>query len=261
MPQAPVVWRLATVRQLIDETPRARTLVLDVPDWPGHRRPARRRPAHGRRRLPDRTLLLDRFRAGVGNRRADRGADRRRGGLAVPDRGASPRRHARTPGTVHQLLRLAHRGRWAAAADRRRIWTGATDGDAAPPRCQLEHGRGAAAALRPLTRRRPLSRRARRTYRRRAGHALYVHPRATTGLARIRAADRRGDAQDRRTLSPRAAAHLHLRPNRVRRARGRPARPARSPARRHPHRAVRPLWMSLLNDRPCDRRSVSMGLR
>jgi ferredoxin-NADP reductase len=36
MPQAPAVWRLATVRQLIDETPRARTLVLDVPDWPGH---------------------------------------------------------------------------------------------------------------------------------------------------------------------------------------------------------------------------------
>src|ERR671935_3020717 len=36
MPQVPVVWRLATVRQLIDETPRARTLVLDVPDWPGH---------------------------------------------------------------------------------------------------------------------------------------------------------------------------------------------------------------------------------
>jgi ferredoxin-NADP reductase len=36
MPQVPVVWRLATVRQLIDETPRARTLVLDVQDWPGH---------------------------------------------------------------------------------------------------------------------------------------------------------------------------------------------------------------------------------
>jgi hypothetical protein len=36
MPEAPVVWRLATVRQLIDETPRARTLVLDVPEWPGH---------------------------------------------------------------------------------------------------------------------------------------------------------------------------------------------------------------------------------
>jgi ferredoxin-NADP reductase len=36
MPQLPVVWRLATVRELIDETPRARTLVLDVADWPGH---------------------------------------------------------------------------------------------------------------------------------------------------------------------------------------------------------------------------------
>src|SRR6188472_1017635 len=36
MPEAPVVWRLATVCELIDETPRARTLVLDVPGWPGH---------------------------------------------------------------------------------------------------------------------------------------------------------------------------------------------------------------------------------
>ena len=27
---------LATVRKLIDETPRARTLVLGIPDWPGH---------------------------------------------------------------------------------------------------------------------------------------------------------------------------------------------------------------------------------
>jgi ferredoxin-NADP reductase len=27
----------ATVRDVIDETPRVRTLVLDVPDWPGHR--------------------------------------------------------------------------------------------------------------------------------------------------------------------------------------------------------------------------------
>jgi ferredoxin-NADP reductase len=36
MPQAPVEWRLATVRKLIDETPRARTLVLDVPGWSGH---------------------------------------------------------------------------------------------------------------------------------------------------------------------------------------------------------------------------------
>ena len=30
-------WRVATVVEVHDETPRARTLVLDVPQWPGHR--------------------------------------------------------------------------------------------------------------------------------------------------------------------------------------------------------------------------------
>jgi ferredoxin-NADP reductase len=33
----PIVWRLATVRDVVTETPHARTLVLDVPGWPGHR--------------------------------------------------------------------------------------------------------------------------------------------------------------------------------------------------------------------------------
>jgi ferredoxin-NADP reductase len=32
-----IAWRLATVVDVVTETPRARTLVLDVPDWPGHR--------------------------------------------------------------------------------------------------------------------------------------------------------------------------------------------------------------------------------
>jgi ferredoxin-NADP reductase len=41
VPQAPVartpiVWRAATVREVLDETPRARTLLFDVPGWPGH---------------------------------------------------------------------------------------------------------------------------------------------------------------------------------------------------------------------------------
>jgi ferredoxin-NADP reductase len=30
------VWRVATVRAVRDETPAAQTLVLDVPEWPGH---------------------------------------------------------------------------------------------------------------------------------------------------------------------------------------------------------------------------------
>ena len=33
--RAPIVWRVATVRGAMDETPRARTLLLHVPDWPG----------------------------------------------------------------------------------------------------------------------------------------------------------------------------------------------------------------------------------
>jgi ferredoxin-NADP reductase len=39
VPAAPprLEWRVATVRETRDETPRARTLVLDVPEWPGHR--------------------------------------------------------------------------------------------------------------------------------------------------------------------------------------------------------------------------------
>jgi ferredoxin-NADP reductase len=31
-----LIWRLGTVLELVDETPRARSIVLDVPEWPGH---------------------------------------------------------------------------------------------------------------------------------------------------------------------------------------------------------------------------------
>ena len=34
---AAIAWRLATVVEVVTETPRARTLVLDAPGWPGHR--------------------------------------------------------------------------------------------------------------------------------------------------------------------------------------------------------------------------------
>src|SRR6476469_7517012 len=32
----PIVWRVGTVVALRNETPRARTIILDLPDWPGH---------------------------------------------------------------------------------------------------------------------------------------------------------------------------------------------------------------------------------
>jgi ferredoxin-NADP reductase len=34
--RSPIVWRVATVQEIVEETAHARTLVLDVPDWPGH---------------------------------------------------------------------------------------------------------------------------------------------------------------------------------------------------------------------------------
>ena len=36
MAPAPIRWRVAAVNDVIVETPRAKTLVLDVPGWPGH---------------------------------------------------------------------------------------------------------------------------------------------------------------------------------------------------------------------------------
>jgi ferredoxin-NADP reductase len=36
MTRAPIVWRVATTREVVEETGHARTIVLDVPGWPGH---------------------------------------------------------------------------------------------------------------------------------------------------------------------------------------------------------------------------------
>ena len=33
---SPVRWRLGAVLEVIEETPHAKTIVLEVPDWPGH---------------------------------------------------------------------------------------------------------------------------------------------------------------------------------------------------------------------------------
>jgi ferredoxin-NADP reductase len=37
VPRAPIRWRTVTVSEVLDETAQAATLVLDVPDWSGHR--------------------------------------------------------------------------------------------------------------------------------------------------------------------------------------------------------------------------------
>jgi ferredoxin-NADP reductase len=33
----PLTWQVATVEQVVEETPRVKTIVFEVPDWPGHR--------------------------------------------------------------------------------------------------------------------------------------------------------------------------------------------------------------------------------
>jgi len=34
--RTPIVWRTATVREIVSETAHAKTIVLNVPGWPGH---------------------------------------------------------------------------------------------------------------------------------------------------------------------------------------------------------------------------------
>lgn len=36
MARTPIAWRIAAVAEVLVETPKAKTLVLDVPGWPGH---------------------------------------------------------------------------------------------------------------------------------------------------------------------------------------------------------------------------------
>ena len=80
-------WRVATVVDVRDETPRARTLVLDVPQWPGHR---------AGQHVDVRLVAEDGYQAqrsySIASPPEDRhggahgGATRRRRGLAVPRR-------------------------------------------------------------------------------------------------------------------------------------------------------------------------------
>ena len=97
-------------------------------------RPTRRRPSHGRGRLPGPAELLDRLGAGGRAARAHGRAARRRRGLALPRRRAPAGRPARAAGADRRLLRLGTRTRRAPAARRGRLRDRAADVDAAAPR-------------------------------------------------------------------------------------------------------------------------------
>ena len=71
-----LTWQVATVEEVVDETPRVRTIVLDVPDWPGHR---------AGQHLDVRLTAEDGY-------RAERVLDRLRSGRAGGDHGRAPGR-------------------------------------------------------------------------------------------------------------------------------------------------------------------------
>ena len=120
---APPRWRVATVAEVVArDAARTKTLVLDVPGWPGHRAgPARRRPPDGRGRLPGAAQLLDR----VARRRTARSSSRSSGWTTARCRRtwstSSRRRPARAARADRRLLRLgrpttAGRCCWSPAA-------------------------------------------------------------------------------------------------------------------------------------------------
>src|SRR3954469_15549447 len=127
-----------------------------------HPRPARRRAPHGPRRLPDRTLLLDRVRARRAHPRADRRTPPRRRSLPLPHRPAPPRRPARAARPHRGPLHLADHRRRPFAAHRRRLGRGPADAHASPPRPPAQHHRHPPARQRPLPQRPSLPPRARR---------------------------------------------------------------------------------------------------
>ena len=217
---SPVRWRLGAVLEVIEETPHAKTVVLEVPDWPGHvagqhvdirltaedgyqtersysiaSPPEQSTVELTVERIDDGEVspyLTDELR--VGEELELRGPiggyfnwRRQDGGPLLLIAGGS--------GLVPLMAMLRHRA------------------------ATCEHRRRATAPVGPLARGRAISRRARAARsRRRPRRALHAHARTAPGLGGICAADRRGDVDHRRTGSGARAADLRVRADRVRRA-------------------------------------------
>ena len=111
-----------------------RTIVLDVPDWPGHRAgqhlDVRLTAEDGYRAEREYSIASAPGRAGRDHGRAAR----RRRGLPVPHRRAAAGRRPRAARPGRRLLRLGGRGRRPAAARRRRLRRRTAAGDPPAPR-------------------------------------------------------------------------------------------------------------------------------
>ena len=242
----PDAWRTATVRRGRRRDAARGTLVLDVPDWPGHRA-----GQHVDVRLTAddgyqaQRSLLDRLGA-RGSTRLELTVERarRRRGVAVP------RRRSRSRATSSRCAaRSAATSSGTVGEGGPLLLVGGGSG-VVPLMSMLRHRararqrrRGAPAGLGPQRRDgRPLPRRAASARAaRRPDVTCDLHPRARRPAGRLRAARRRRDAGRGRARAGRPAADLRLRPDPVRRGRRRPAgrRSATTRARSTPSASAR----------------------
>ncbi|CAA9337897.1 MAG: Flavodoxin reductases (ferredoxin-NADPH reductases) family 1, partial [uncultured Frankineae bacterium] len=187
-------------------------------------------------RVPREAQLLGGLRTGTAPRRADRGAAARRGGLPLPDAAAAGRRRAGGPGPRRRLVRVARLAGRPVAAHRGRVRGRAVPVHAPAPRGRWQRRAGPVAVLRARApgrdRRRPG-----RCHGRRCDAGAH-----TAGTCHLAGPDRSGrraaPARARRTAR-RASAGVRLRPDRLRRGRGRRPARARAPARAGQDRTLR----------------------
>ena len=154
-------WMTATVREVIDETPRVRSLVLDVPDWPGHRAGQhvdvrltaedgyQAQRSYSIASAPEaRSLTLTVERIGEGEVSPYLAGEVRAGD------------HFELRGPIGGYFVWTPDARRPAVPGRRRLRRGAADGHAAPARGGQKHGAGDAALFLAQLRRHHLPRRA-----------------------------------------------------------------------------------------------------
>ena len=130
-------WMTVRVMEVIEETPRVRSLVLDVPAWPGHR---------AGQHVDVRLTGEDGYQAQrsysiasapeAPRHYAHRRAHRRRRSVVVSRRRGARRRRVRIARADRRLFRLDGGARRPAVPRRRRLRRGAADGHAAPPRAR-----------------------------------------------------------------------------------------------------------------------------
>ena len=129
-----LTWRVAQLTAAREETATARTLVLDVPGWPGHLAgqhvDVRLTAEDGYTAQRSYSLSVARGRR---QGRADRPGRPRRRGLPLPHRGPLTRGPGRDPRPGRRLVRLAAHGPGSRAARRGRLGHRAAHGDGPRP--------------------------------------------------------------------------------------------------------------------------------